>query len=53
MINHYYLTFQESKIVTYCVVFVGNIFFEFLAFGLNVNEMCYYMKVVYTKLILI
>ena len=38
---------------TYCVVFVGKFFFYFLAFCLNVNEGCYSMKVVYTKLILI
>ena len=37
---------------TYCIVFVGKKM-EALTFGLNVNEGCYSMKVVYTKLILI
>ena len=52
MVNHYYLTFQESKVATYCVVFIGKKM-DFFTFSLNVNERGYSMKVVYTKLILI
>ena len=37
---------------TDCVIFIVKKI-EFLTFGLNVNEGCYSMKTVYTKLILI
>ena len=48
--NHYYILFQVRKMKNYYVIFVGRKH-EVVILGLNVNEGCYYINVVYTKLI--